>query len=104
MIFLYGSTHFKLNLIMILFHIFSAQLSLTCPPSTVTTASGQTGSTVTFSQQVVTGGTGPLGTVMCNPMSGTFFDIGTHMITCTVTDAASATAMCTFNVQVNPCK
>lgn len=39
-------------------------------------------------------------TVDCVPASGTAFDLGLTVVTCTATDAASNTASCSFNVTV----
>lgn len=54
---------------------------------------------VTYALPGASGGTPPL-TVACTPESGTEFAVGEHTITCTVTDAASKTASCTFKVMV----
>lgn len=54
---------------------------------------------VTYALPGASGGTPPL-TVACTPESGTSFAVGEHTITCTVTDAAAATASCTFKVIV----
>lgn len=45
------------------------------------------------------GGTPPY-TIVCEPVSGTSLGLGTHTITCRVTDAAGRGALCTFSVRV----
>ena len=45
------------------------------------------------------GGTPPYA-VVCNPASGTSLGLGAYTITCTVTDAAGRTAICSFAVRV----
>jgi lysophospholipase L1-like esterase len=54
---------------------------------------------VTYALPGASGGTPPL-TVACTPESGAEFAVGEHPITCTVTDAASKTASCTFRIIV----
>lgn len=54
---------------------------------------------VTYALPGASGGTAPLN-VACTPQSGTEFAVGEHPITCTVTDAASKTASCTFKIIV----
>ena len=54
---------------------------------------------VTYSQPGTSGGAPPV-TVACSPPSGTALAVGTHQITCTVTDARGTAASCTFEVRV----
>jgi lysophospholipase L1-like esterase len=54
---------------------------------------------VTYALPGASGGTPPLN-VACTPGSGTTLAVGEHTITCTVTDAASKTASCTFKVTI----
>jgi lysophospholipase L1-like esterase len=54
---------------------------------------------VTFALPGASGGTPPL-SVACSPGSGTSLPVGEHTVTCTVTDAASKTASCTFKITV----
>lgn len=70
-----------------------------CPDDiTVVTEAGECGATVTFTADVTDNCPGA--TISCNPPSGTFFPVGTTVVTCTATDAADNTAECTFNVTV----
>ena len=69
--------------------------TLTCPSNITTTApQGQSGATVTFNQPV-TGGT--CGSVSVIPASGSFFAIGTTVVTASTEDGDT----CSFNVTVN---
>jgi lysophospholipase L1-like esterase len=45
------------------------------------------------------GGTAPY-SIACQPATGTALGIGAHAVTCTLTDAAARTAVCSFNVRV----
>jgi lysophospholipase L1-like esterase len=54
---------------------------------------------VTYGLPGASGGTPPL-TVACTPESGKSLAVGEHIVTCTVTDAASKTASCTFKITV----
>ena len=69
----------------------------------VTAGPGANGAWVTYSQPAVAGGTSPSAPT-CDQMSDAPFGFGTHLVTCTVTDAASSIAICSFNVQVDPRK
>lgn len=67
-------------------------------PSIVAEATGPDGAPVTFTLDVddVVG----VANVECDPPSGTTLDIGTHEVTCTVTDAAGNSTSTTFDVTV----
>lgn len=54
---------------------------------------------VTYGLPGASGGTPPLN-VACTPESGNTLAVGEHTVTCTVTDAASKTASCTFKITV----
>ena len=79
---------------------FAGPLSITCLDFEVT-ASGETGSAVTYQQHSASGGMPPYA-YACSPPSGSFFTISTtrHRVACTVTDAALTEKVCTFFVQV----
>lgn len=54
---------------------------------------------VSYSQPGASGGAPPV-TVSCTPASGAALAVGTHQITCTVTDARGTATSCTFEVRV----
>jgi hypothetical protein len=71
-------------------------VTLTCPTNITTTATGASGTTVTFSLPTVT----PTGTaVTCTPASGTTFPVGVTTVTCTASNTCGART-CTFTVTV----
>jgi hypothetical protein len=73
-------------------------LSIMCPiPTGSSSNGGPVG--VSFSDPTTSGGTAPV-TTSCSPSSGSSFGVGTTSLTCTATDAASATAVCTSSVIV----
>lgn len=77
--------------------------SFTCPTS-ITTVSGQgcsslPTSVVNFSTPVATDNC-PGVSVVCTPMSGSSFPVGTTTVSCTATDTAGRTANCSFSVTV----
>jgi hypothetical protein len=73
-------------------------LSIMCPiPTGSSSNGGPVG--VSFSDPTTSGGTAPV-TTSCSPSSGSSFSVGTTLLTCTATDAASATAVCTSSVIV----
>ena len=55
---------------------------------------------VSFTAPTATGCATPID-VVCSPASGTSFTVGTHIVTCTGTDAASRTGTSSFTVTVN---
>ncbi len=57
------------------------------------------GAVVTFSADVTDNCPGAV--VDCVPPSGSYFAVGTTVVTCTATDAAANTGTCNFNVTVN---
>jgi hypothetical protein len=81
---------------------FSPQprLSVTCPSDMTVSASSSSGATVNFTATGTT--TCPPLTIMANPPSGSFFPIGTTVVTVTASDACLDTNICTFKVTVNP--
>ena len=75
--------------------IMAAACMLTCPSNIVTNNSaGQCGAVVTFANPVTTGS---CGTVTAVPPSGSFFSVGSTMVTFTSTAGPS----CSFTVTVN---
>lgn len=74
--------------------------TVTCPVDIVQgNDPGDCGAIVSFSASTSDNCSGE--TVVCSPASGTFFSVGTTVVTCTVTDMSGLTATCTFNVTVN---
>ena len=59
---------------------------------------GDTGAVVNYSVTVVD--EDPLLSPVCNPASGSFFPIGTTLVTCIATDSAGLADTCTFNVSI----
>ena len=74
-------------------------LAITCPAALSATAAGST-LTLTYASPATVGGTLPV-TSTCTPASGTAFSRGTTAVTCRATDAANASASCSFNVTVS---
>ncbi|MFL0499085.1 HYR domain-containing protein [Priestia megaterium] len=75
--------------------------NITCTNNiTVSNDLGVCGATVNYPSPTVTDEC-PLGfSVSCTPPSGSFFPIGTTIVTCTVTDLCGGTATCSFTVTV----
>ncbi len=70
-----------------------------CPGDTTVAAdSGQCGAAVSFTAQV--SDNYPGATVSCLPASGSFFPVGTTVVTCTAVDVMGNTDLCTFDVTV----
>jgi uncharacterized repeat protein (TIGR01451 family) len=76
--------------------------TLTGCPSNITTpaASGQCSETVSYTPPTASDNCPGVGAVVCAPASGTAFNVGTTTVTCSVSDAMSNTAMCSFTVTV----
>ncbi len=73
---------------------------ITCPADiNVGTAPGVCSAVVTWADPVATDDCGAVTTV-CNPPSGSTFQVGTTTVTCTTTDGVGNTASCTFDVTV----
>jgi lysophospholipase L1-like esterase len=70
-----------------------------CPADFQVESLGGTPVPVGYALPGASGGTPPLN-VACTPASGTSFAVGEHVVTCTVTDAASKTTSCTFKITV----
>ena len=61
---------------------------------------GCAGAIVTFTDPTATDNCDPSPSVVCSPVSGSFFPVGTTMVTCTATDACGNVSMCMFDVTV----
>ena len=74
--------------------------AVACPvaPLPVTTTNGRS-ALVAYGSATVTGGTAPV-SVTCTPPSGSTFNIGSTVVTCTATDAVGRTASCSFTASV----
>lgn len=77
----------------------SLPLTLACPAPVNVFSASTLGTAVTYSAPVAAGGRLPVA-VSCTPISGQLFVPGTTTVTCTATDAISATSQCTFPVNV----
>ena len=76
--------------------------AVTCPTDiVVTNAHDQLTSVVTYSSTVSDNCPGASQAV-CDPASGSAFGIGTHVVTCSATDAAGNAGQCSFKVTVFP--
>jgi len=74
--------------------------SITCPGDiTVSNATGQCGANVSFAATAADNCGTPVITYSHNP--GSFFAVGTTLVTATATDACGNTTQCSFNVIVN---
>jgi HYR domain len=61
---------------------------------------GACGANVTYPMPTASDNCG-VASVTCDRASGSFFDVGTTLVTCTATDMAGNTSQCSFNVTVN---
>jgi hypothetical protein len=76
-------------------------VNITCPTDIAANDDpGQCSAVVNYPAPMVSGGTGNV-VVVCNPLSGSVFPVGTTTVTCTATDTSGATAVCSFNVTIN---
>jgi len=78
--------------------------SATCPNDvTVSAPQGQCGTTVTYAGPLVSDACGIayVDGVVCAPASGSFFDVGSTPVTCTVMDMNGNSSTCSFNIIVN---
>ncbi|MEW6126789.1 MAG: SBBP repeat-containing protein [Acidobacteriota bacterium] len=74
---------------------------MTCPMNiTKTTDVGQCSAVTTYALPAVSDNCSDLGAPICIPPSGSAFPKGTTTVTCSVTDSAGNTAMCSFSVIV----
>ncbi|XP_072013718.1 uncharacterized protein [Amphiura filiformis] len=92
-----GQTSCQFNVVV---NAATVPLAITCPnPAAVTAQQGQTSAVVTF-QATASGGT-PGYSITYTRQPGTSFNVGTTLVTASVSDAAGATRTCLFNVVVN---
>jgi Concanavalin A-like lectin/glucanases superfamily/HYR domain/Immunoglobulin domain/Immunoglobulin I-set domain len=75
---------------------------ITCPADLVVTNAHDAWTSLVTFNPVVTDNCPGVGLPVCNPASGSAFSLGVHRVTCSVTDAASNTNQCSFNVTVRP--
>src|SRR5439155_731233 len=76
--------------------------TITCPsPVTHGTDPNVCTAVVTYTNAMATDNCPGVGTASCSPASGTTFQKGVTTVTCTVSDASSNNASCTFTVTVN---
>jgi uncharacterized repeat protein (TIGR01451 family) len=76
--------------------------SMECPSSVLVEAERQaTEAVVNYSEPAATDNTG-IQSVLCEPVSGSPFPIGTNLVKCTATDNHGNTATCSFDVIVEP--
>lgn len=75
---------------------------ITCPANvTQGTDPGLCSAVVTYANATATDNCTGVGTPVCTPASGTVFNKGTTTVSCTVSDASSNSASCSFTVTVN---
>ena len=70
-------------------------------PSNIMVTSCSNGAVVTYAPPVVTGSSNHFG-VYCSPPSGSFFPVGSHVVSCCVTDVCDRVSCCEFTVTVRP--
>jgi len=76
--------------------------AITCPGNvTQGTAPGVCTAAVTYANATATDNCPGVGTPVCTPASGSTFNKGTTTVSCTVSDASSNSANCSFTVTVN---
>ncbi|MCB1009234.1 MAG: IPTL-CTERM sorting domain-containing protein [Acidobacteria bacterium] len=81
----------------------AAPCTLTCPDDiTVANDLNQCGAAVTFAAPTPSGSCGP---IVCTPLSGSFFDVGTTLVSCAeelnAPSGVPGPGACSFNVTVN---
>ena len=76
---------------------------IACPTSMLVPdqTGGPPGEVVSFTV-TATDDTDPDPTVVCEPLSGSFFPRGTTTVTCTATDASGQRSVCQFTIEVKP--
>ncbi len=72
---------------------------ITCPGNILTSANNPDGAAVTFAPSATDNCDGSV-PVICNPASGSVFEIGATLVSCTATDSSGNVASCSFNVTV----
>jgi hypothetical protein len=76
-------------------------LIITCPPDLDVVTDDPAGVVVTFGPPTVNGNCPPF-TITADPPSGSKFPLGTNIVTCTATDAATNHVACKFIIRVHP--
>ncbi len=84
------------------FCVGDCPLAISCPLAFTNDCEGANGAHVSYEDPIVMGGTPPY-TVVCSPTNGALFPSGVTTVSCNVTDAALATASCSFTVTVPSC-
>ena len=74
-------------------------VGISCPGNLVTNTCG-TGAVVNYAAPVAISTCGTVATVTTTPPSGSFFPIGTNVVTCTAIDAQGNAATCSFTIAV----
>lgn len=74
--------------------------SITCPANIFVGTTGNA-ATVTYPAPTVSDNCPGIGAPTCSPASGSSFNVGVTTVTCTVNDAASNSASCSFQITVN---
>jgi hypothetical protein len=78
----------------------SSCVNISCPGDIVTSVCGS-GKAVSYTSPAATTSCGvPIVSVTSTPVSGSFFPLGTNLVTCTAIDALGNAATCSFNVVV----
>ena len=72
--------------------------TIICPSNIIVTICGPSGTNVTYPTPTVFGDCGTNTTISCDPSSGSFFPLGTNVVTCTVPGQSNLS--CSFTVAV----
>src|SRR5580765_4840120 len=80
--------------------LHAAPCTLNCPNLTVCNDPFECGATVNYTNITTSLGC----SVVCDPLSGSFFEIGTSNVICSARDTAGNTTNCSFIVTVNDCE
>jgi lysophospholipase L1-like esterase len=75
--------------------------SLSCPAGAAAPSHNGAPALVTFETPAAEGGASPV-SVVCQPASGSMFQIGTTVVVCSAADALARQASCAFTVSVTP--
>jgi hypothetical protein len=74
-------------------------ITITCPPNIVTNTCAS-GVVVNYNFPFANSSCANLASVVCTPPPGSFFPVGTTVVTCTATDSQGNAATCTFTITV----
>ncbi|MBI3651130.1 MAG: HYR domain-containing protein [Acidobacteria bacterium] len=75
--------------------------TITCPANQIVSSAGST--SVSYPTPTVSDNCSGVGTPTCAPPSGSVFPLGTTTVSCSVNDASTNTASCSFTVTLVPC-